>query len=391
MKNKLKLPNLTGVKTNIITNIQNKKNNSARDELIDNLKKKMTKSNNSDYKDYSNMKNEIESQDALYTIESDDFNLRNQDENKRLNSLNKELSRRAYMKELKEVIDNSDVIIQVLDARDPLSCRSKELESQIQSHKDGKKIILVLNKIDLIPMYEYKFFYKINFIFYEINFWRENALIWKKYLRREFPTVLFKANLQNQNSNLSQEKLFNSSILEKKEYVQEVLNTNKAIGGENLLNLLKNYCRVEDSKRSITVGIVGFPNVGKSSIINSLKRGKVVGVSSTPGYTKSMQEIILDKNIKLLDSPGVVFSNSLDKEYNMILHNVIRIEDVKDPIEVVSVILNKVPKETIIELYKLESQWERTEQFLWLIGDKMKKYKKVKIIFIYLGRSYRFW
>lgn len=201
--------------------------------------------------------------------------------------------------------------------------------------------------------------------------------MWKKYLRREFPTVLFKANLQNQNSNLSQDSLFNSALLEKKEYVEEVLNTNKAIGGENLLNLLKNYCRVEDSKKSIVVGIVGFPNVGKSSIINSLKRGKVVGVSSTPGYTKSMQEIILDKNIKLLDSPGVVFSNDSDKEYNMILHNVIRIEDIKEPIDVVSVILHKVPRDTIKELYKLESDWETTEQFLWLIGDKMKKYKKV--------------
>jgi nuclear GTP-binding protein len=189
--------------------------------------------------------------------------------------------------------------------------------------------------------------------------------------------VLFKANLQNQNSNLSQDSLFNSALAEKKEYVEDVLNTNKAIGGENLLNLLKNYCRVEDSKRSIVVGIVGFPNVGKSSIINSLRRGKVVGVSSTPGYTKSMQEIILDKNIKLLDSPGVVFSNESDKEYNMILHNVIRIEDVKEPIDVVSVILHKVPKDVIKDLYKLESDWETTEQFLWLIGDKMKKYKRV--------------
>lgn len=94
-----------------------------------------------------------------------------------------------------------------------------------------------------------------------------------------------------------------------------------------------------------------------------------------------MQEIILDKNIKLLDSPGVVFSNESDKEYNMILHNVIRIEDVKEPIDVVSVVLLKVPKDTIKDLYKLESDWETTEQFLWLIGDKMKKYKKVKFLF----------
>ena len=174
--------------------------------------------------------------------------------------------------------------------------------------------------------------------------------------------------------------------MEKKDYVEDVLNTNKAVGGENLLNLLKNYCRIEDSKRSIVVGVVGYPNVGKSSIINSLRRGKVAGVSSTPGYTKNLQEVVLDRNIKLIDSPGVVLASDQDKEYNMILHNAIRIEDIKDPIEVVTVILHKVPKDSMIELYKLESSWESTEQFLWIIGDKMGKYKKVFfcwIIFIY--------
>ena len=55
-----------------------------------------------------------------------------------------------------------------------------------------KKIILVLNKIDLIPI--------------------ENAHAWQNYLRREYPVVLFKANLQNQSTNLSQFALFKKSI-----------------------------------------------------------------------------------------------------------------------------------------------------------------------------------
>jgi nuclear GTP-binding protein len=76
----------------------------------------------------------------------------NPDEEKKLNETNKDMSKRAYMKVLQEVIENSDVIIEVLDARDPLSCRSKELESHILSHRGEKKIIFVLNKIDLVPM-----------------------------------------------------------------------------------------------------------------------------------------------------------------------------------------------------------------------------------------------
>lgn len=112
----------------------------------------MNKNNNADFFDLNTMQQHAESQEALYNVETDDFNLTNIKDEKKTNHLNKELSRKAYVKELKEVIDNSDVILQVLDARDPLSCRSKELESQILSHRDGKKIILVLNKIDLIPM-----------------------------------------------------------------------------------------------------------------------------------------------------------------------------------------------------------------------------------------------
>jgi len=98
-----------------------------------------------------------------------------------------------------------------------------------------------------------------------------------------------------------------------------------------------------------------------------------------------MQEIILDGNIKLLDCPGVVYSDyntNIDKQCEIILNNVIRNEDVKDPIGVVNVILKKVTKENIVEIYKIspDSVWETTEQFLYLIGDKMKKYKKGGII-----------
>jgi len=168
-------------------------------------------------------------------------------------------------------------------------------------------------------------------------------------------------------------------MVDKKEFIEEVMSSNKSIGADKLLELLKNYCRVEGGgKRTITVGVVGFPNVGKSSIINSLKRGKVVGVSSTPGFTKGMQEIILDKDIRLLDCPGVVLTNNPNTS---ILHNVIRTEDIKDPIEVVSLILEKVKRQTLYEVYGFNSDhnWDTVEKFLYVIGDKFKKYKKVYI------------
>ena len=57
-------------------------------------------------------------------------------------------------------------------------------------------------------------------------------------------------------------------------------------GADVLMKLLGNYCRNAGIRASITVGVVGLPNVGKSSIINSLKRSKACSVGATPGVTK---------------------------------------------------------------------------------------------------------
>lgn len=149
----MKIPNLSKVKQNMVQDLEKKKTLSSREELIQNLKEKMTKSNTlvDDYNNINSYMINADSKRVLYDQSNDTFINSYDEDAKKMNRENQDLSKRAYLKDLKEVIQNSDVILEVLDSRDPLSCKSNELEELVRSHKDEKKIILILNKIDLIP------------------------------------------------------------------------------------------------------------------------------------------------------------------------------------------------------------------------------------------------
>ena len=81
-------------------------------------------------------------------------------------------------------------------------------------------------------------------------------------------------------------------MTDRSDMVTEMLSSSKSVGTEELLQSLKNYCRNDTSnkknKHAIIVGIIGFPNVGKSSLINSLKRSRVAAIGNTPGMTKAI-------------------------------------------------------------------------------------------------------
>ena len=90
---------------------------------------------------------------------------------------------------------------------------------------------------------------------------------------------------------------------------------------------------MHSDKKQISVGFIGYPNVGKSSIINTLKKKKVCTVAPIPGETKVWQYITLMRRIYLIDCPGVVPISNKDSDTDTVLKGVVRVENLQTPAE----------------------------------------------------------
>ncbi|XP_034824896.1 guanine nucleotide-binding protein-like 3 homolog [Maniola hyperantus] len=259
---------------------------------------------------------------------------------------NQENSLKTYYREFKKVISEAEVVLEVVDARDPLGTRCTQVEEAVR--ESGKKLVIVVNKADLIP--------------------RENLAAWLKYLRRQAPAVPFKASTQQQQHNLGRRKM--KHIVKEKE-----MKGSACVGAELLMSLLGSYSLNKGMKTSITVGVVGLPNVGKSSIINSLNRSKACNVGSTPGVTKQMQTVQIDSKIKILDSPGIVFHSGADNDATVALKNAIKVGSLKDPVTPATAILQRAHKHTLVALYCIP-EYNTPQEFFASLASRMGRYKK---------------
>ncbi|XP_037069353.1 nucleolar GTP-binding protein 2-like [Pollicipes pollicipes] len=226
--------------------------------------------------------------------------------------------------ELYKVIDSSDVVVQVLDARDPMGTRSPYVEKYLKKDKAHKHLIFVLNKVDLVPT------------------WVTQK--WVAMLSQEYPTMAFHASLTN------------------------------SFGKGALINLLRQFSKLHSDKKQISVGFIGYPNVGKSSIINTIKTKKVCKVAPIAGETKVWQYIALMKRIYLIDCPGVVYPSG-ETDTEKVLKGVVRVELISSPEDYIPAVLERVRPEYMRRTYGV-ADWTDCEDFLERIAKRTGKLLK---------------
>ncbi|GAB1867106.1 Nucleolar GTP-binding protein 2 [Camponotus japonicus] len=226
--------------------------------------------------------------------------------------------------ELYKVIDSSDVILEVLDARDPMGTRSLPVEKFLKTDKPYKHLIFILNKVDLVPT------------------WVTQR--WIAILSKEYPTVAFHASLTH------------------------------PFGKGSLINLLRQFAKLHVDKKQISVGFIGYPNTGKSSIINTLRSKKVCKVAPIAGETKVWQYITLMRRIYLIDCPGVVYP-SAETDTEKVLKSVVRVEMIQNPEDYIASVLERVKPEYIRKTYKID-KWKDHVDFLEKLAHRSGKLLK---------------
>lgn len=114
---------------------------------------------------------------------------------------------------------------------------------------------------------------------------------------------------------------------------------------------------------------MGYPNTGKSSIINTLRKKKVCTVAPIPGETKVWQYITLMKRIFLIDCPGIVPPSTKDTEADILFRGVVRVEHVTHPEQYIPIMLEKCKTKHLERTYEI-SGWKNATEFLEMIARK---------------------
>ncbi len=223
------------------------------------------------------------------------------------------VSQEEAWRRVRSVLEMSDLVLEVIDARDPVETRNRRLEDLV--NRLGKSLMMVINKADLVPM--------------------EVLKEWRRFLERDYPTVFISAR--------------------------------DRLGTRKLIVNIKRYA----PRLPVRVSVVGYPNVGKSTIINYLKGRHVAETSPVPGWTIGEQIVRAKQWLVVIDTPGVVPVEEVKDEALLVIKGAIDPSKLDDPvipaIKLIMRIKSFNPK-AFMERYGVDS--EDPMELLELVGRR---------------------
>ena len=272
-------------------------------------------------------------------------------------------------KQLWMTVEKGQILFQIVDGRNPLYYRCPDLEKYIKEVDKNKEIILIVNKADLMN-----------------DDLRKN---WADYFKtHNIKYIFFSAvneieKMEKGESITQSEKIDQSDyrIFTRNELVQYIKEIGETIPKEEKpIENNKNHKNQNQTNNALMVGFIGYPNVGKSSIINVLMKTKKAAVANIPGRTKHYQTLFLPeeqnlniaaKSICLVDCPGLIFPSFTTSKADMLVNGIYPIDTLSDIYNPIQIIINLIPSKILANFYKINlPDIYSAKQFLQIIAKK---------------------
>ncbi|KJZ74225.1 hypothetical protein HIM_06456 [Hirsutella minnesotensis 3608] len=263
-------------------------------------------------------------------------------------------------RQLWRVIERSDLIVQIVDARNPLLFRSDDLEVYVKAVDPKKENLLLINKADMMTLRQRKAWAKT----------LKEAGIAYKFFSAHLAKEMNEARDREEDTDEDAQPSATSVKAGKQPVAQgSVLGEERnedpggvELGGEDEDTQILTVEELEDiflrhapenagADHKLQVGLVGYPNVGKSSTINALIGAKKVSVSSTPGKTKHFQTIHLSDRVILCDCPGLVFPNFAFTKADLVCNGVLPIDQMREYTGPVGLVTQRIPQWFLEAIY----------------------------------------
>ncbi|KAK5111244.1 hypothetical protein LTR62_005272 [Meristemomyces frigidus] len=303
-------------------------------------------------------------------------------------------------RQLWRVIERSDLVVQIVDARNPLLFRCEDLEKYVKEVDKRKRNLLLVNKADMMTLEQRTrwvgWFVErgINFRFFsaelarEMNEARGNAFDSledegqedeedegveldeadiEEELDGELGGKMGKVDIESEDDEEGEwesdddddDEAETSDANEPESKTLSMEEQTRILTTEDLEELFLQHSpkaptSADSQQRKTQIGLVGYPNVGKSSTINALLGAKKVSVSATPGKTKHFQTIHLSDRVILCDCPGLVFPNFATTKAELVCAGVLPIDQLREYSGPGALVAQRIPQGFLEAIYGMK-------------------------------------